>query len=111
MVERLRKPQTLVVLAVVCLASAAGNGLYDNDFSNVVTVVFSVLGSLLLTAAVVAAAVSHGSRRSGTGQVPAWDRAEEAHRLQEEQRRAERPNLYGNMGGGAGLSGRAGPGG
>lgn len=105
MVEWLRKPGTLLVLAVVCLASAVGNGLYDDDFANVVTIVFSVLGSLFLTVAIVAAARSHGSRRPATGHAPAWDRAETARRLQEEQRAAERQNLYGNMGGGAGLGG------
>jgi hypothetical protein len=105
MVKQLRQPQTLFVLAVVCLASAVGNGLYDDDFSNAATIVFSVLGSLLLTAAIVRAAVSHSVRQPGTERDPAGDRAEKARRLQEEQRTAERPNLYGNMGGGAGLGG------
>jgi hypothetical protein len=102
MVERLRKPETLLVLAVVCIASAVGNGLHDDDFANVATIVFSVVGSLLLTAAIVRAAVSHGMRRPGTGHEPAGDKAQRARRLQEEQRQHERPNITGNMGGGAG---------
>jgi hypothetical protein len=102
MVERLRKPGTLLVAAVVCLVSAVGNGLYDDDFSNLATVVFSVLGSLLLTAAIVRAAGSHGRRPSRPECDPARDRAERARRLQEELREADRPNLYGSMGGGAG---------
>jgi hypothetical protein len=102
MVERLRKPGTLLVVAVVCLASAVGNGLYDDDFSNVATIVFSVLGSLFLTAAIVTASLAHGRTQPGTGRDPAGDKAERARRLQEELRRADRPNLTGNMGGGAG---------
>jgi hypothetical protein len=102
MVERLHRPETLLVIAVVCLASAVGNGLYDDDFANVATLVFSVLGSLFLTAAIVRAALSHGRRRPGTGREPAGDKAERARRLQEGQRQHERPNITGNMGGGAG---------
>ena len=102
MVERLRRPGTLVVLAVVCLASAVGNGLYEDDFANVATVVFSVLGSLFLTAAIVLAAVSHSRPPSRTAPDPERDKAELARRLQEELREAERPNPTGNMGGGAG---------
>ena len=45
MVERLRKPETLLVLAVVCLVSAVGNGLYEDDFANVATIVCSVATS------------------------------------------------------------------
>jgi hypothetical protein len=102
MVERLRRPGTLLVVAVVCLASAVGNGLYDDDFSNLATIVFSVLGSLFLAAAIVRASVAHGRARPGTGRDPAVDKAERARRLQEELREADRPNLMGNMGGGAG---------
>ena len=102
MVERLRKPGTLMIVAVVCLASAVGNGLYDDDFSNLATIVFSVLGSLFLAAAIVSASVAHGRTRHGTGRDPAVDRAERARRLQEELREAERPDLSGNMGGGSG---------
>ena len=102
MVERLRQPGTLLVIAVVCVVSAAGNGLYDDDFSNLATIVFSVLGSLFLAAAIVSASVAHGRTRHGTGRDPAVDRAERARRLQEELREADRPNLMGNMGGGAG---------
>jgi hypothetical protein len=100
--ERLRKPETLVVVAVVCLVSALGDGLHDDDFSNAVTIVFSVLGSLFLTAAIVRAAVSHGRRPTGTGRDPTLDRAERARRLQQELRADERPNIEGPMGGGAG---------
>lgn len=64
MVERLRKPGTLLVVAVVCLASAVGNGLYD--FSNLATVAFSVLGSLFLAAAIVSASVAHSRTPRGT---------------------------------------------
>jgi hypothetical protein len=103
MVERLRKPGTLLVVAAVCLASAAGNGVYDDDFSNLATIVFSVLGSLFLAAAIVSASVAHGRTRLGSGPDPAVEQAERARRLQEEQRAAERPNLMGTMGGGAGL--------
>jgi hypothetical protein len=102
MAERLRRPETLVVLAVVCLVSAVGNGLYNDDFANVATIVFSVLGSLFLTAAIVRAALSHGTRRPGTGREPPGDKAERARRLQEELRAGDRPNITGNMGGGAG---------
>jgi hypothetical protein len=102
MAERLRKPGTLLVIAVVCLASAVGNGLYDDDFSNLATIVFSVLGSLFLAAAIVSASVAHGRTRSGTGRDPAADKAERARRLQEELRGNDRPNLMGNMGGGSG---------
>jgi hypothetical protein len=102
MVERLLKPETLVVVAVVCLVSAVGNGLYDDDFSNVATIVFSVLGSLFLAAAIVRASMSHGRRPRRTEHDPARDRAERARRLQEELREAERPDMTGNMGGGAG---------
>src|SRR5687768_17368947 len=102
MVERLRKPGTLLVVAVVCLASAVGNGLYDDDFSNLATIVFSVLGSLFLAAAIVTASLADGRTRPGTGRDPARDRAERARRLQEELREAERPDLSGNMGGGSG---------
>jgi hypothetical protein len=62
MVERWRRPGTLLVVAVVCLVSAFGNGLYDDDFSNVATIAFSVLGSLFLTAAIVRAATSRSAR-------------------------------------------------
>jgi hypothetical protein len=92
-VERLRQPGTLLVVAVVCLASAAGNGLYDDDFSNLATIVFSVLGSLFLAAFIVRAAMSDGTTPP---------RAERSRRLQEELRRNDRPNLWGNMGGGSG---------
>jgi hypothetical protein len=102
MVERLRKPGTLLVVAVVCLASAVGNGLYDDDFSNLATIVFSVLGSLFLTAAIITASVAHGRARPRTGRDPAADKAERARRLQEELQAADRPNLMGNMGGGSG---------
>jgi hypothetical protein len=102
MVERLRKPGTLLVVAVVCLASAVGNGLYDDDFSNLATIVFSVLGSLFLAAAIVRAAMSHGTTPPRAGRDPARDRAEQARRLQEELRGKDRPNLSGNMGGGSG---------
>jgi hypothetical protein len=102
MVERLRKPETLVVLAVVCLVSAVGNGLYDDDFSNLATIVFSVLGSLFLTAAIVRAATSRNRRPPRSERDPARDKAERARRLQEELRRSEGPNLTGNMGGGSG---------
>jgi hypothetical protein len=102
MVERLRKPGTLLVAAVVCLASAVGNGLYDDDFSNLATIVFSVLGSLFLAAAIVRAAMSHGTTPPRAGRDPARDRAEQARRLQEELRGNDRPNLSGNMGGGSG---------
>jgi hypothetical protein len=102
MVERLRKPGTLLVIAVVCLASAVGNGLYADSFSNLATIVFSVLGSLLLAAAIVSASVAHDTARPRTGRDPAVERAERARRLQEELRAADRPNLMGNMGGGAG---------
>ena len=102
MVERLDKPGTLLVVAVVCLASAVGNGLYDDDFSNVATIVFSVLGSLFLTAAIARAAVSHSRRPPRSGRDPARDKAERARRLQEELGRNEGPNIMGNMGGGAG---------
>jgi hypothetical protein len=102
MVERLRQPGTLLVVAVVCLASAVGNGLYDDDLSNLATIVFSVLGSLFLAAAIVSASVAHGRTRPRTGRDPAVDKAERARRLQEELREADRPNLWGNMGGGAG---------
>jgi len=103
MVEWLRKPGSLLVVAVVCLASAVGNGLYDDDFSNLATVVFSVLGSLLLTAAIVRAAVTHQGTPPRRGHDPARDKAERAHRLREELREAERPHIIGNMGGGAGI--------
>ena len=106
MVDGLRKPGALLVVAVVCLASAVGNGLYDDDFSNLATMVFSVLGSLFLAAAIVRASVAHSRTRPGTGRDPAVDKAERARRLQEELREADRPNLMGNMGGGGG----AGPG-
>jgi hypothetical protein len=102
MVEWLRKPGTLLVVAVVCLASAVGNGLYDDDFANLATVVFSVLGSLFLAAAIVRGAMAHRTTPPRTGRDPARDRAERARRLQEELREAERPDLSGNMGGGAG---------
>jgi hypothetical protein len=102
MVERLRKPETLLVLAVVCLVSAVGNGLYNDDFANVATIVFSVVGSLFLTAAIVRAATTRNRRPPRSEPDPASDRAERARRLQEEQRAADRPNLMGNMGGGAG---------
>jgi hypothetical protein len=102
MVERLRKPETLLVVAVVCLVSAVGNGFYKDDFANLATIVFSVLGSLFLTAAIVRAAVAHGRRPPRTQPDPARDKAERARRLQEELREADRPNLMGNMGGGAG---------
>jgi hypothetical protein len=102
MVERLRKPETLVVLAVVCLVSAVGNGLYDDDFANLATIVFSVLGSLFLTAAIVRAATSRNRRLPRSERDPARDQAERARRLQEELRRSEGPNLMGNMGGGSG---------
>jgi hypothetical protein len=102
MVERLRKPGTLLVIAVVCLASAVGNGLYDDDFSNLATIVFSVLGSLFLAAAIVTASLAHGRTRPGTGRDPAAAKAERARQLQEELRGNDRPNLMGNMGGGAG---------
>ena len=101
-VERLRKPGTLLVVAVVCLASAVGNGLYDDDFSNLATIVFSVLGSLFLTAAIVQASVAQGRARPGSGREPAVDKAERARRLQEELRAADRSNLMGNMGGASG---------
>jgi hypothetical protein len=101
MVERLRKPETLLVVAVVCLASAVGNGLYDDDFSNVATIAFSVLGSLFLTAAIVRAAVSHSRRPPRSERDPARDQAEQARRLQEELRQNEMLNT-GNLGGGAG---------
>jgi hypothetical protein len=102
MVERLCKPGTLLIVAVVCLVSAVGNGLYDDDFSNLATIVFSVVGSLFLTAAIIRAAMSHGRRPPRTEPDPARDKAERARRLQEELRASERPNLMGNMGGGAG---------
>jgi hypothetical protein len=102
MVERLRKPGTLLIVAVVCLASAVGNGLYDDDFSNLATIVFSVLGSLFLAAAIVRAAMSHGTAPPRAERDPARDRAERARRLQEELRGNDRPNLWGNMGGGSG---------
>jgi hypothetical protein len=102
MVEWLRKPGTLLVVAVVCLASAVGNGLYDDDFANLSTIVFSVLGSLFLAAAIVRAAMAHGTTPSRAERDPARDRAERARRLQEELREADRPDLSGNMGGGAG---------
>lgn len=102
MVKRLRNPGTLLVIAVVCLASAVGNGLYDDDFSNVATIVFSVVGSLFLAAAIVRAAVSHGRRPPRSEGDPARDKAERARRLQEELRSNEGPNIMGNMGGGAG---------
>jgi hypothetical protein len=102
MVERLRKPGTLLVVAVVCLASAVGNGLYDDDFANVATIVFSVLGSLFLTAAIVRAGVSHSRRPPRSERDPARDQAERARRLQEELRQAEQPRIDGAMGGGAG---------
>jgi hypothetical protein len=102
MVERLWKPGTLLAVAVVCLASAVGNGLYDDDFSNLATMVVSVLGSLFVAAAIVGASVAHGRARPRTERAPAVDRAERARRLQEELRAAERPNLMGNRGGGAG---------
>jgi hypothetical protein len=101
-VGRLRKPGTLLVIAVVCLVSAVGNGLYDDDFSNLATIVFSVLGSLFLAAAIVSASVVHGRTQPRMGRDPAVERAERARRLQEELREADRPNLMGNMGGGAG---------
>jgi hypothetical protein len=102
MVERLRKPGTLLAVAAVCLASAVGNGLYDDDFSNLATIVFSVLGSLFLAAAIVRASVAHGKTRPRIERDPAGNRAERARRLQQELRAADRPNLMGNMGGGAG---------
>jgi hypothetical protein len=102
MVERLLKPGTLLVVAVVCLASAVGNGLYDDDFSNLATIVFSVLGSLFLTAAIARAAVSHSNRPPRTERDPARDKAERVRRLHEELRSGEGPNIIGNMGGGAG---------
>jgi hypothetical protein len=102
MAEWLRKPGTLLIVAVVCLASAVGNGLYDDDFSNRATIVFSVLGSLLLAAAIVRGAMSHGTTPPRPERDPARDRAERARRLQEELRAADRPDLSGNMGGGAG---------
>jgi type IV secretory pathway VirB2 component (pilin) len=76
MVERLRKPGTLLVVAVVCLASAVGNGLNDDDFSNLATIVFSVLGSLFLAAAIVRAAMSHGTTPPRAERDPARDKAE-----------------------------------
>jgi len=102
MVERLWKPGTLLVVAVVCLASAVGNGLYDEDFSNLATIVFSVLGSLFLAAAIVRASVAHERKPPRAEYDPARDRAERARRLQEELRTTDRPNLMGNMGGGSG---------
>jgi hypothetical protein len=75
MVERLRKPETLLVLAVVCLVSAVGNGLYEDDFANVATIVFSVVGSLFLTAAIIRAATSRNRRPPRSEPGPARDRA------------------------------------
>jgi hypothetical protein len=102
MVERLRQPETLLVLAVVCLVSAVGNGFYDDDFANVATIVFSVLGSLFLIAAIVRAAISRNRRPHQSEPNPARDKGERARRLQEELRAGDRPNIMGNMGGGAG---------
>jgi hypothetical protein len=65
-------------------------------------VVLSVLGSLFLAAAIVRAAMSHGTARPRAERDPARDRAERARRLQEELRVADRPNITGNMGGGSG---------
>ena len=73
MVERLWKPGTLLVVAVVCLASAVGNGLYDEDFSNLATIVFSVLGSLFLAAAIVRASVAHERKPPRAESDPARD--------------------------------------
>jgi hypothetical protein len=75
MVERLRKLETLLVLAVVCLVSAVGNGLYEDDFANVATIVFSVVGSLFLTAAIIRAATSRNRRPPRSEPDPARDRA------------------------------------
>ena len=75
MVERLRKPETLLGLAVVCLVSAVGNGLYEDDFANVATIVFSVVGSLFLTAAIIRAATSRNRRPPRSEPDPARDRA------------------------------------
>jgi hypothetical protein len=102
MVERLRKPGALLVVAVVCLASAVGNGLYDEDFSNLATIVFSVLGSLFLAAAIIRASIAHERKPPRPEYDSARDRAERARRLQEELRTADRPNPMGNMGGGSG---------
>jgi hypothetical protein len=102
MVERLRQPGTLLVVVVVCLASAVGNGLYEDDFSNLATMVFSVLGSLFLAAAIVRASVAHERKPPRARRDLAVDKAERARRLQEELREADRPNLMGNMGGGSG---------
>jgi hypothetical protein len=81
MLERLRKPETLLVLAVVCLVSAVGNGFYHDDFANVATIVFSVVGSLFLTAAIVRAATSRNSRPPRTEPDPPRDKAERTRRL------------------------------
>jgi hypothetical protein len=81
MVERLRKPETLLVLAVVCLVSAVGNGFYNDDFANVATIVFSVVGSLFLTAAIVRAATSRKRRPHRTEPDPTRDKAERARGL------------------------------
>jgi hypothetical protein len=102
MVERLRQPRTLLVIAVACLASAVGNGLYDDDFSSLATVVFSVLGSVFLAAAIIRASVANNRKPPRAERDPARDRAERARRLQEELRGNDRPNLWGNMGGGSG---------
>jgi hypothetical protein len=101
MVERLRRPGTLLVVAVVCLASAAGNGLYDDDFSSLATVVFSVLGSLFLAAAIVSASVAHGRTRPRTGVTRLSSRPSGPGGS---RRSCERPigPTQGNMGGGSG---------
>jgi hypothetical protein len=50
-----------------------GNGLYDEDFSNLATIVFSVLGSLFLAAAIVRASVAHERKPPRAGSDPARD--------------------------------------
>ena len=60
---------------MVCLVSAVGNGLYEDDFANVATIVFSVVGSLFLTAAIIRAATSRNRRPPRSEPDPARDRA------------------------------------
>ena len=70
--------------------------------SFIATIVFSMLGSVFLAAAIIRAAMSHGRTPPRGERDPARDRAERNRRLQEQLRGNDRPNLWGNMGGGSG---------
>ena len=57
--KRAKSAETFLIIAVIFIISAVANDYFNNSFSNFITVIFSIMGSIFLAIAIYKAVKSN----------------------------------------------------